>query len=109
MDTNEALRQVISSSGLSMRSISESLGKSPTWLGSTLGRDGSSRAATVADVASVCGWSLALVQAGEEPRGALVIDGDIRPAADRRQALERRASKLTAELEQTRQELDALG
>ncbi len=74
MDTNDAMRALVARSGLSMRAVSMDMGRSPTWLSTTLGRDGSSEAAIVAELADVCGYSLVLVPSRDVPPGAIVID-----------------------------------
>ena len=74
MNTNNAMRTVVRESGLSMRRVSELMGRSSSWLGATLQRPGSSEAATVARLASVCGYKLALVPRDSVPDSAIVID-----------------------------------
>ncbi len=75
MDTNEVMRGMLAASGLSMRAASLALGRSASWLSNTLARPGGSEAATVAALAEVCGYRLALVPLAEDlPAGALVID-----------------------------------
>ena len=74
LDTNEAMRALVARSGLSMRAASLEMGRSPTWLSTTVGREGSSEAAIVAELADVCGYSLVLVPSREVPQGAIVID-----------------------------------
>ena len=50
------------------------MGRSPNWLASTTGKPGSSEAATVAELAEVCGYKLAAIPAEDLPGTALVID-----------------------------------
>ena len=74
VDTHEAMRSMVARAGLSMRAASIEMGRSPTWLSTTLGRPGSSEAATVAELARVCGYSLALVPPADLPPSAIEID-----------------------------------
>lgn len=74
MDTNEAMRALVARSGLSMRAASLEMGRSPTWLSTTVGREGSSEAAIVAELAHVCGYTLCAVPDRDVPGSALVID-----------------------------------
>lgn len=74
MNTNDAMRTIVSNAGLSMRAASERMGRSPNWLGATLARSGSSEAGTLAELAAACGYALALVPLGELPEGAIVVD-----------------------------------
>ena len=75
MDTNEAMRALIDGAGLSARGASLAMGRSDNWLSATLARPGGSKAATVAELAGVCGYTLALVPvAATLPPGSIVID-----------------------------------
>lgn len=74
MNTKDAMKTVVCDAGYSLRRASELMGRSPNWLANTLARSGSSEAATVAELAQVCGYRLALVPAGDVPASALVID-----------------------------------
>lgn len=74
MDTKDAMKAIVSESGYSMRRASELMGRSPNWLANTLARSGSSEAATVAELAEVCGYRLALVPCSDVPPSAFVID-----------------------------------
>lgn len=74
MNTNELMKLLINKKGLSMRGASLAMGRSPNWLASTTGKPGSSEAATVAELAEVCGYKLAAIPADDVPDTALVID-----------------------------------
>ncbi len=74
MDTNSALRFLVEASNKSQRAISQEIGRSPTWLTTTLQRKGSSECSTVSRIAGVCGYSLALVPSDDIPDNAIVID-----------------------------------
>ena len=75
MDTNEAMRALIDGAGFSARGASLAMGRSDNWLSATLARPGGSKAATVAELAGVCGYKLALVPSGAAlPSGSIVID-----------------------------------
>lgn len=60
MESKEALRSIVRSSGMSMRSISVAIGKTPNYLASTTKNDSSPLADTMAEIADVCGYDLKL-------------------------------------------------
>lgn len=74
MDTNDVMRAMIDSAGLSRRAASRALGRSDSWLRNTLARPGSSTGDTIALLADVCGYELCAVPRGSVPPGGLVID-----------------------------------
>lgn len=75
VDTCEVMREMAYRSGKSLRGASEEMGRSPTWLGSTIGKGSDSGAGTVAELGRVCGYDLAAVPTGHElPEGSMVID-----------------------------------
>lgn len=74
MNTNEAITAILRASGKNKKQVSLALGRSPAWLSSTLSRPGSSEATTVAAIAGVCGYSLALVPPADLPGSAITID-----------------------------------
>lgn len=75
MDTTGAMREAWQRSGLTSRAVSEAMGRSPSWLSATLARPRTSEASTVAELADVCGYRLALVPGREAlPPGSIVID-----------------------------------
>jgi len=73
MQVNEAIRAIVRASGLSLRTASERIGKSPNHLSSAL-QNRDKQAGFVATVAAACGYALALVPVDELPEGAVVID-----------------------------------
>lgn len=74
MDSCEAMREIVGRSGMSYRAVSEAMGHYPTWLSSTLHKDVSSKADTLARLCDVCGYSLAAMPRADVPEGAIVID-----------------------------------
>lgn len=73
MNENEAIRTMLDRSGLSQTRASLMMGKSPSWLSASLAHSGCG-ASTLARIADVCGYELALVPKGGVPDGGLVID-----------------------------------
>ena len=75
MNTVEAIRQMLSAAGLSVRKAGAAMHRAPTYLSSFLTRGSTPRADVLARVADVCGYVLALAPRGAAlPDGALVID-----------------------------------
>ncbi len=74
MDTNAAMREVVARAGLSHEGACALMGRSPSWLSATLARPGSSTASVLAELADVCGYTLALIPATLMPDEAIVID-----------------------------------
>ena len=74
MDDLEAIRAMVERSGKSMRSASVDSGRSATWLGASMARGSALTLPVAADLARVCGYTLALVPDREVPPGAIVID-----------------------------------
>lgn len=75
VDTCDVMREMAYRAGKSLRGASEEMGRSPTWLGTTVGRGSDSGAGTVAALGRVCGYDLAAVPTGRElPEGSMVID-----------------------------------
>lgn len=75
MHVHEALRTMAAAAGLSHRAIAAAAGHSATWYTTVLQRGDGTAAATVATVASACGYTLACVPSSVPlPCGALVID-----------------------------------
>ena len=72
MDALDAMRRTISTSGKSNRDIAREMGKSPTYLSSTLTRGSIPSIATAATIADACGYDLALVNRATGER--IVID-----------------------------------
>lgn len=61
MQSRDAIRELKARSGKSGVQISEELGKSPNWLGATISRGSDPQAGTLAAIAAVCGYRLALI------------------------------------------------
>lgn len=78
MRTVEALREVVSQSGKSLRSISLDIGRSETFVASSISQaermGADMNAATVAMIAAGCEYALALVPIGDVARSMVVID-----------------------------------
>lgn len=78
MKAQEAVRKIIANSGKSQAGVSKAMGKTRNYVnaivtqadstGGTLGCE------TLAGIASACGYSLAVMPAGDVPSSALVID-----------------------------------
>lgn len=68
MKTSEAIRHMIDESGISCRSLSASIGRSPTFVSTTLAKDSTPRADTLAAMADAMGYELVLRGRGEEIR-----------------------------------------
>ncbi|MEG0303876.1 hypothetical protein [Gordonibacter sp.] len=78
MDALDALSKAITKSGEGTRKLSSALGKSDGYISATIAQSrrkgGGLHSATLASVADVCGYSLALVPHDTVPPDALVID-----------------------------------
>ena len=74
MDSCDAMREIVARSGMSYRAVSEGMGHYPTWLSSTLHKNVSSKADTLASLCDVCGYALAAMPRADVPDGAIVID-----------------------------------
>lgn len=61
MQSRDAIKVIKARSGKSGVQISEELGKSRSWLGQTISRGSDPQAGTLAAIAAVCGYSLALI------------------------------------------------
>lgn len=78
MKAQEAVREIIANSGISQAGVSKAMGKTRNYVnaivtqadstGGTLGCE------TLAGIAGVCGYSLAVMPAADVPSSALVID-----------------------------------
>ena len=58
MNTQQLIERMVRASGRSMRDISISLGKSGTWLASTLWKGSDIRTSTLCDIARECGYAI---------------------------------------------------
>ena len=78
MVTTEAVRAVVSASGMSARAVSRSMGKTDTYISSLLSQaermGADMTASTVAGIGEACGYMLALVPSESVSGGMLVID-----------------------------------
>lgn len=61
MDSREVLRYVVNQSGKSQRAISIELGKVPTYISATFTQGSIPTIETLANIANVCGYDLALI------------------------------------------------
>lgn len=60
MDVLDAIKTMISESGMSMRKISSELGRAQTYLATTIGKNSDMGASNVARIANYLGWRLVL-------------------------------------------------
>lgn len=74
MEAYEALKQAGAVAGVSMNKIGRALGKSDSYVAKGIARGSSPQCNTMASMAAVCGYSLALVPSDAVPGDALVID-----------------------------------
>ena len=74
MDTHKAIKIMLKLSDITQDRISTELGRSKYWLSSTFHAAQDSRAGTVAAIANICGYKLALVPSDSVPANALIID-----------------------------------
>lgn len=74
MQPSAAVRGMIAAAGYTLRDASRAMGKSQTFLGSSLGRSAGLTVETVAAAADAVGWRLVLAPADDLPASALVID-----------------------------------
>ena len=68
MDANEAMRLIIESSGKSGRQVAREIGRSESFISSSLAQGVCPRADTLARVASACGYELVLIPKPEGDR-----------------------------------------
>ena len=78
MQTLDAINKVISESDLTVRGVSQAMGKSDGYISSVIAsskrKGGGVYSATLAGVADVCGYDLMFVPKGKAPEGAVAID-----------------------------------
>lgn len=78
MDTLSAVNSVIRDSGLTSRRVSQMMGKSESYMSAAIAQSkrkgGGFNSATLAELADVCGYKLALVPRDRVPESAVVID-----------------------------------
>lgn len=70
----DAVESMGDSTGHSAYAISKALGKTPGFIAGSKSRGSVPRCDTLANMASVCGYSLCLVPSDSVPKDALVID-----------------------------------
>lgn len=74
MDSSKAMKTMVERCGKSARAVSTEAGRTPDYLGSIFYRGSSPTLATAAQIADVCGYSVALTPKADVPPSALVID-----------------------------------
>ena len=79
MTTCEALEEIRKCAGLSRSEVSRRIGRSNTFLTSSLQREGSMRADLLSTVAAVCGYRLILVPNDETKDCIEIKPFDIKP------------------------------
>lgn len=75
MQAFEALKEASEKSGVPMYKIGPAMGKPASYVSTGMSRGSSPRCDTMAKMADVCGYSLALVPKADLPGSALVIGG----------------------------------
>lgn len=73
MQAFEALREASERAGVPMYKIGPAMGKPASYVSTGMARGSSPRCDTMAKMAGVCGYGLALVPVEEMPESALVI------------------------------------
>lgn len=74
MDAFEALQKAGDAKGITMYRVSKALGKPNSYISNSKSRGSSPKCDTMASMAEVCGYSLALIPSDNVPDDALVID-----------------------------------
>ena len=78
MDALGAVKKAVEASGKTTREVSEQMGRSEGFLSATIAQSkrkgGGLNSATLAAIAGVCGYSLALVPPADLPGSAITID-----------------------------------
>lgn len=74
MDAYEALKRAGAIAGVSMNKVGRALGKPDSYVSNGVARGSSPQCNTMASMAAVCGYSLALVPSDAVPDDAFVID-----------------------------------
>ena len=76
MNTNEAIRAMLDSAGLTPYAASLAMGRAHSYVAVVLKRGGLVGAPTLSELGKVCGYTLALVPHGSTlPSGSIVLDG----------------------------------
>lgn len=81
MDAYEALKEAGERTGVPMYKVGRALGKTDSYVSNGVARGSSPRCDTMAKMAGVCGYGLALVPEADMPDSALVIGPDGRDGA----------------------------
>lgn len=81
MDAYDALREAANRGGVPLRQIGRELDKPDNYVNSAMSRGSVPRCDTMAKMAGVCGYGLALVPEADMPDSALVIGPDGRDGA----------------------------
>lgn len=76
MQAFEALKEASEKSGVPMYKIGPAMGRPSSYVSTGMARGSSPRCDTMAKMAEVCGYALALVPTGDLPESALVIGGE---------------------------------
>lgn len=74
MNVEQAIRKAADTAGKSLNAVSREVGKNDNYLSVTFGRGSVPKADTLAQLANACGYHLALLPAGTDAPGAIVID-----------------------------------
>lgn len=78
MKTTDAMHAAIDASGMSSRAVSVKMGKSANYvsavIASSRNKGGGVYSATLANLADVCGYALALVPVADLPDTAITVD-----------------------------------
>lgn len=74
MKAIDALKSAASSSDVPITHIGIKLGKKPNYISNVASRGSSPQCDTMAAMAAVCGYKLALIPADDVPATALIID-----------------------------------
>ncbi len=74
MNVEQAIRKAADTAGKSLNAVSREVGKNDNYLSVTFGRSSVPKADTLAQLANACGYRLALLPAGTDAPGAIVID-----------------------------------
>lgn len=89
MDANEAIRRIIKASGKSGRQVAREIGRSESFVSSSLAQGVCPRADTLAHIADVCGYELVIVPKRDANRltganSGIVIEYDGRERSARK-------------------------
>lgn len=75
MNATDSIRELARRGGLSYRALSMQMGRSEMFIGTTIAKGSIPKADTLAAIADVCGYTLALVpKSAEMPADAIIVD-----------------------------------